>query len=88
MAQLLYSRLRLFKNLSAKKMAESVSGRALNVPKGVTNGLKTNSPLQGSNYPERFYELLLETCERLFDNEIEQHAFEDQMRHVFGLQVS
>ena len=73
--QLLFSRLRLFKNLSAKKVAEG-SDRA------------AGSTGPSSNNPERFYDLLLETCERLFDNEIDQHVFEDQVRHVFGLKVS
>ena len=31
--------------------------------------------------------MLLASCERLFSNEIEQHAFEDQMRAVFGTKV-
>ena len=35
----------------------------------------------------QYYELMLETCERLFDNQIEQLAFEDQMREMFGLHV-
>ena len=34
-----------------------------------------------------FYELMLESCEKLFDNELEQHVFEDQMRYMFGIQV-
>lgn len=34
-----------------------------------------------------YYEMLLAFCERLFSNEIEQHAFEDQMRAVFGTKV-
>ncbi|KAG5641578.1 hypothetical protein DXG03_004691 [Asterophora parasitica] len=33
---------------------------------------------------EHYYDLFLESLERLFDNEIEQHAFEDQMRFMFG----
>lgn len=37
--------------------------------------------------PEHYYELLLVSCERLFDNEIEQHAFEDQTRYMFGTKV-
>ncbi len=37
--------------------------------------------------PEHFYELLLVSCERLFDNEVEQHAFEDQTRYMFGTKV-
>ncbi|KAE9392487.1 hypothetical protein BT96DRAFT_944593 [Gymnopus androsaceus JB14] len=32
-----------------------------------------------------FYDILLQSCERLFDNEIEQIAFEDQMRFMFGI---
>ncbi|KAF9075605.1 hypothetical protein BDP27DRAFT_1315333 [Rhodocollybia butyracea] len=35
-----------------------------------------------------FYDILLQSCERLFDNEIEQAAFEDQMRGMFGIKVS
>lgn len=31
------------------------------------------------------YDWMLESCERLFDNEIEQSAFEDQMRLMFGI---
>ena len=31
--------------------------------------------------------MLLASCERLFSNDIEQHAFEDQMRAVFGTKV-
>ncbi|GAV99213.1 Paired amphipathic helix protein pst1 [Lentinula edodes] len=31
------------------------------------------------------YDILLQNCERLFDNEIEQSAFEDQMRSMFGV---
>jgi paired amphipathic helix protein Sin3a len=38
--------------------------------------------------PEHYYELFLESCERLFDNEVEQHAFEDQMRLMFGVKVN
>ena len=36
---------------------------------------------------EHFYDLMLESCERLFDNELEQGAFEDLMRYMFGVQV-
>ena len=35
-----------------------------------------------------FYEFLLESCEKLFDNEIEVPLFEDQMRFMFGPRVS
>lgn len=35
-----------------------------------------------------FYEFLLESCEKLFDNEIEVPLFEDQMRFMFGPRVN
>lgn len=76
--QLLFSRLRLFKDLSAKKAAEGSDRLSKGMPPTTAS----------SSSPERFYELLLETCERLFDNEMDQHVFEDQVRHVFGLKVS
>lgn len=37
---------------------------------------------QGQNY-----ELFLDFCERLFDNEIEVSVFEDQTREMFGNKV-
>lgn len=39
-------------------------------------------------HAEHYYDLILESCERLFDNEIDQHAFEEQMRFMFGYRVS
>jgi len=42
---------------------------------------------QGQVTALQYYELVLETCERLFDNQVEQLAFEDQMREMFGLHV-
>ncbi|KIL63546.1 hypothetical protein M378DRAFT_79542 [Amanita muscaria Koide BX008] len=76
--EILYSRLRLFKALSIKKANEYVSRHS--------STKATPQVDSQSNRPERFYELLLETCERLFDNDIEQHAFEDKIRGVFGIQ--
>ena len=35
-----------------------------------------------------FYGFLLESCEKLFDNEIEVPLFEDQMRFMFGPRVA
>lgn len=35
-----------------------------------------------------FYDVMLESCEKLFDNEIEQHTFEDQLRSMFGTKAS
>ena len=42
---------------------------------------------QGRFTASQYYELMLETCERLFDNQVEQLVFEDQMREMFGLHV-
>jgi len=41
-----------------------------------------------SSTAEHFYDLMLESCERLFDNDIEQQVFEDQMRYMFGIKES
>ncbi|KIK69789.1 hypothetical protein GYMLUDRAFT_34188 [Collybiopsis luxurians FD-317 M1] len=43
--------------------------------------LDSERKLVGAHY----YDVLLQNCERLFDNEIEQGAFEDQMRLMFGI---
>jgi C-terminal domain of Sin3a protein len=40
---------------------------------------------QGQITALQYYEFMLETCERLFDNQVEQFVFEDQMREMFGL---
>ncbi|EPQ53755.1 hypothetical protein GLOTRDRAFT_139874 [Gloeophyllum trabeum ATCC 11539] len=40
--------------------------------------------LSGSSSRQQHYAMLLDACERLFDNDIEQHSFEDQMRQLFG----
>lgn len=34
------------------------------------------------------YEIFMDLCERLFDNEVEQLVFEDRVRGIFGNQVS
>ena len=47
----------------------------------MVNGIDKPSTSDGTH----LYELMLESCERLFDNEIEQTAFEDQMRRMFGI---
>lgn len=35
-----------------------------------------------------FYDAMLVSCEKLFDNEIELQAFEDQLRSMFGTKVN
>lgn len=87
-SQLLYSRLALFKGIGARLAADDPGSRLRN-PLADELGL----PSQHAEFAdpnanaEHFYELMLESCERLFDNDIEQHAFEDQMRCMFGTKV-
>jgi paired amphipathic helix protein Sin3a len=84
----LYSRLLLFK-ATAAKIALNGSARAKSTARNL--GLPSQADLAqfSDREPtaEHYYELFLESCERLFDNEIEQHAFEDQMRLIFGTKV-
>lgn len=37
---------------------------------------------------DHFYEILLDSIEKLFDNEIEQSTFEDLIRGMFGVEVT
>src|ERR1700760_933736 len=71
----------MFKQLSTKKAKEPASSHSPS--EAAPSSIRST---QNSNRPERFYELLLENCERLFDNEIEPPMFEDQMRSIFGIQ--
>ncbi|KAG7097684.1 hypothetical protein E1B28_005009 [Marasmius oreades] len=83
--EVLYSRLSLFKNLASKRSQEEktvnpiIESLNLAPPEDMVNG---HGKSTSANY---FYDLMLESCERLFDNEIEQSAFEEQMRHMFGI---
>jgi paired amphipathic helix protein Sin3a len=84
----LYSRLSTFKTIAAQL---AVEGGPHPNPTANTLGLPAQSELHFGERPtnaEHYYDLLLESCERLFDNELEQHAFEDQMRFMFGPQVN
>ncbi|KAF9260585.1 hypothetical protein L218DRAFT_1079264 [Marasmius fiardii PR-910] len=83
--EVLYSRLSLLKNIALRlsqeektvnPVAESLS---LVPPNDLMNGFDK------STNANHFYDLMLESCERLFDNEVEQAVFEDQMRHMFGI---
>ncbi|KAG6829244.1 hypothetical protein H0H87_012148 [Tephrocybe sp. NHM501043] len=82
--EVLYSRLSLFKSIGARLAA---AGPSRHNP--VTVELQI-PPVDSANFVDRtgkaehLYDWLLESVERLFDNEIEQHVFEDQMRSMFG----
>ncbi|KAJ3508561.1 hypothetical protein NLJ89_g5689 [Agrocybe chaxingu] len=74
--EVLYSRLSLFKSIAATLSKER------HAKNSSQNGVDTGTTSPGTNH---FYEMLLGQCERLFENEIEQHKFEDDTRTVFGL---
>ena len=85
-----YSRLAIFQGIAAKLASQSSNPRQPN-PVAQELGLlplpdRTSVDDRFAN-AERYYELLLDSCEKLFDGEIEQHAFEDQMRSMFGIKV-
>ena len=85
---MLYSRLSLFKSIAVKIVAEG-PGRLNSTAHSLGLSSQVDLAQFGDREPtaEHYYELFLESCERLFDNEIEQHAFEDQMRLMFGTKV-
>ncbi|PCH44684.1 hypothetical protein WOLCODRAFT_123950 [Wolfiporia cocos MD-104 SS10] len=83
--ELLYSRLRHFKNLAATISKEPGAAYKLN-PAIIDPNLVHNAGQADDRAATavHFYSLILVSCERLFDNDIEQHVFEDQMRYMFG----
>ncbi|EKM56381.1 uncharacterized protein PHACADRAFT_172101 [Phanerochaete carnosa HHB-10118-sp] len=85
--EVLYSRLHLFKDLAAETATEP-SESYKSTPLADRLGMLADVTKLGDrvNDAEHFYELMLESCERLFDNELEQGAFEDQIRYMFGIQ--
>ena len=88
--QVLYSRFSLFKNLAASMANQpSKSIAAIAAPKDAkTSAIPQLAQLdERAGHPEHYYDLMLESCERLFDNEIDQHGFEEQMRCMFGYKV-
>ncbi|KAJ7598545.1 histone deacetylase complex, SIN3 component [Mycena floridula] len=85
--EVLYSRLACFKTLG-QKLAEESNASGVNP---IANHLGISAPEiiklgDRTAGPEHFYELMLESCELLFDNQLETMVFEDQMRYMFGIQ--
>ncbi len=86
--QVLYSRLHLFKSIAMERVndptfdgnttASTMNVELMQASSGTQEG-------HGRFTASQYYEYMLETCERLFDNQVEQLAFEDQMREMFGL---
>ncbi|KIK97291.1 hypothetical protein PAXRUDRAFT_825100 [Paxillus rubicundulus Ve08.2h10] len=85
--EVLYSRLLFFKNLASSMASQAPKSSGVNT---VAKDLKMFTIAQlaqldeRADHAEHFYDLMLESCERLFDNEIDQHVFEEQMRFMFG----
>ncbi|KXN85581.1 Paired amphipathic helix protein pst1 [Leucoagaricus sp. SymC.cos] len=89
LVELLYSRLYSFRDLAARLVKETPDKRYPSkeaIQAGMASQAQDTITSFGEKVknPEHLYELLLASCERLFDNEIEQHAFEDQIRFMFG----
>ena len=84
----MYARLQLFKGLASRAAAESPSSFQPNQTAG-TLGLLTDTAFLNdrASDPSHFYPLLLESCERLFDNDIDVAVFEEQVRYMFGVKV-
>lgn len=93
--QMLYSRLLLFKN-SAKQKADRSNDPSEPSQASIMSGIqaelnKLDDRLSGrlhGDASQHYYELMLESCEKLFDNELEQGVFEEMTRYMFGLKVS
>ncbi|TBU57446.1 hypothetical protein BD310DRAFT_880877 [Dichomitus squalens] len=84
--ELLYTRLHLFKNLT-KEMADRSNDPFEPNPSSIRSTIQADLAKLGNRLDQssHYYELMLESCEKLFDNEIEQPAFEEMMRYMFGL---
>ncbi|KAI0707538.1 hypothetical protein C8T65DRAFT_696013 [Cerioporus squamosus] len=85
--EVLYSRLQLFKNLT-RDMADRPNDPFEPNPASIKSSIqpadlaKIGDKLEHASH---FYDLMLESCEKLFDNELEPHAFEEMMRFMFGV---
>ncbi|KAI0687713.1 hypothetical protein BC835DRAFT_1376116 [Cytidiella melzeri] len=86
--ELLYSRLSLFKAVAARLATEPPPVHKVDALTA-SLGILTDIAKLGDRRADaiHFYELLLGSCEKLFDNEVEQHVFEDQMRYMFGIEI-
>ncbi|KAG2039287.1 hypothetical protein BDR03DRAFT_933269 [Suillus americanus] len=87
--EVLYARLLFFKKLSARIAIEPPKSASKAKSVATTLGMPSLVELaqldDRTTHADHFYDLMLESCERLFDNEIEQYVFEEQMRYMFGV---
>ncbi|KAH8116164.1 hypothetical protein DFH11DRAFT_1832383 [Phellopilus nigrolimitatus] len=89
--EVLYSRLSTCKALAAKLASDPSSPYLANPVSSDLALLDKEAPdrrlgelLQRPSPAAHFYEYLLESCERLFDNQIDQQTFEEMTRYMFG----
>jgi paired amphipathic helix protein Sin3a len=73
----------VFKNLGLK-LAQAPPPKF----NSIANGLGLTNEDQRFQDAAHFYDFLLESCEKLFDNEIDVPLFEDQLRYMFGPKVT
>ncbi|KAF7312188.1 HDAC-interact domain-containing protein [Mycena indigotica] len=78
--EILCSRLSIFKKLSSTGGPKQLPTDPGAFPHPDTINL--GEPIA---QPEHFYDILLQSCEQLFENNVEPHIFEDQMRYMFGV---
>jgi len=90
--QMLYHRLLTLKSIADEQLAEN---RGPNPPPPRINplavelGLSHTVPVidDGPEAPARYYRYTLELCEKLFEGEIEQSAFEEACRLMYGIRA-
>ncbi|GAA5824019.1 hypothetical protein JCM3770_004993, partial [Rhodotorula araucariae] len=82
----IYHRLLAFKRLAADLAAAGATARRLN-PLGVKLGISTPiSAVDTGDHPaEHYYEHLLDLAEKLFDGDVDQQTFEEQLRYMGGI---
>ncbi|BGP46609.1 hypothetical protein JCM10450v2_002456 [Rhodotorula kratochvilovae] len=82
----IYHRLLAFKQLAADLAAAGATARRLN-PLGVKLGISTpiSAVDTGDNPAEHYYEHLLDLAEKLFDGDVDQQTFEEQLRYMAGI---
>ncbi|KAK0449645.1 uncharacterized protein EV420DRAFT_1646964 [Desarmillaria tabescens] len=85
--EVMYTRLLKFRNISNQLATEGPQSKAPLIVTGLSP--QATAFIESMGDPNanasHFYELMLESCERVFDNEVEQAAFEEQMRLMFGV---
>ncbi len=91
--KVIYSRLHLFKNIAVERVNDPSFNTRPNTTAMDLELLEAAGVHEGQGQTHvrvtalQYYGLMLETCERLFDNQVELLVFEDQMREMFGLHV-